>query len=122
MDFEKKYTCKDVPEIKISLMENNEIVFSFENEYVIDYNYHYGTDEDMLCITLCALNPAVYHTLISKIYDKYIIEETTFWRNQENGKSEVFESPSKIFTNFSIQNNLDGVNFTQWELKFWNDN
>jgi len=39
MDIETLYGCKEVPNIKISLMENDKIVFSFENNGVIKYDY-----------------------------------------------------------------------------------
>lgn len=121
MDIETLYGCKEVPDIKISLMENNKIVFSFENNGVIKYDYQYGTNKDMLYITLCVMNPMTYYILISKTYDKYIIEGKNTWRSQKTGKDEWIENPARIFTNFSIQNCLNIEDPTQWHLTFWNE-
>ena len=121
MDTETLYGCNDVPNIKISLMENDKIVFSFENDSVIKYDYQYGTDKDILYITLCAMNPYIYHILISKIYDKYIIEGKNLWRSQKTEEDEQFENPARVFTNFSIQNCLNNEDPTQWNLTFWNE-
>lgn len=121
MDFETLYGCKEVPNIKISLMEDDKIVFSFENDGVIKYDYQYGTNKDILYITLCVMNPMTYHILISKTYDKYIIEGKNIWRSQKTGKDEQIESPARVFTNFSIQNCLNIEDPTQWHLTFWNE-
>ena len=121
MDTETLYECKDVPNIKISLMENDKIVFSFENDGVVKYDYQYGTNKDILYITFSVMNPYIYHALISKFYDKYIIEGKNLWRNRETGKDEQIENPARVFTNFSIQNCLNSEDLTRWHLTFWNE-
>lgn len=115
------YGCKDVPNIKISLMDDNEIKYTFEHNAVTHFFYQFGTDKEKMEILLQLMNPIDYAVLISKKYEKYIVESSTYWRNSQTYEDEIIESPARIFNNFKIYYtvNYSGAPI-EWHLEFWN--
>lgn len=115
------YGCKDVPIVKISLMKNDEIVYSFTLEYLNYYFERFNTTNgDFIIMTSALFNPKDYAVLISQSYDKYIVESHTKWLNSETIEDEDIEHPVKVFKYFEIQNELNGENGdpTEWTLTF----
>ena len=115
------YGCKDVPNIKISLMDDNEIKYTFKHNAVNSFFYQFGTDKEKMEILLQLMNPIDYAVLISKKYEKYIVESSTYWRNSQTGEDEIIESPARVFNNFKIYYTVDCYGDPiKWYLKFWN--
>ena len=113
--------CKETPSIKISLMDGNEVQFVLKNDYVKNFEYNYGTDANYLYLELTVMDPMDYTILISKPYEKYIVESQANWRRMDNGEDELIEAPARLFHHFSIYNKLCNEKPTIWELEFWNE-
>ena len=116
------YGSKEVPNIKISLMDNNKIIYSFENDTVKYFYHNFNTNEESIKITFTLMNPTDFAVLLSKKYDKYILESTMIWRNSQTYEDEEIESPTRVFTNFKISYEVsykgDPI---EWTMEFWNE-
>ena len=116
------YGSKEVPNLKISLMDNDKIIYSFENDTVKYFYHNFNTNKESIKITFALMNPTDFAVLLSKRYDKYILESTMIWRNSQTYEDEEIESPARIFTNFEF---VYTVNFEgdpiDWAMEFWNE-
>ena len=116
------YGSKEVPNFKISLMDNDKIVYSFENDTVKYFYHNFNTNKEKIKITFALMNPTDFAVLLSKRYDKYILESTMIWRNSQTYEDEEIESPARVFTNFELiyTANLKGDPI-DWAMEFWNE-
>lgn len=116
------YGSKEVPYLKISLVDNDKIVYSFENDTVKYFYHNFNTNKESIRITFGLMNPTDLAVLLSKDYDKYILESTMIWRNSQTFEDEKIESPTRVFTNFGISYEVsykgDPID---WIVEFWNE-
>lgn len=116
------YGSKEVPNFKISLMDNDKIVYSFENDTVKYFYHNFNTNKENIRITFALMNPTDFAVLLSKKYDKYILESTMIWRNSQTGEDEKIESPTRVFTNFEfIYTANSRGDPIDWAMEFWNE-
>lgn len=119
------YGNKELPYIRISIMNNDTLIYRFVLEDIIYYYNNHGSSylEDCVKIHIPVINPKDYSILVSKHYNKYILDIQQVWRNGETGEDELIELPSKIFTNMSIdcRNDSSADDHTIWRIKFYND-
>ena len=120
-DSEKRtqFGCKEVPDLKISLVENDKIVY----EIVLDsltYYYYSFNKEKYLRFNIATINDKDYAILVSKKYDKYFVETRNYWRNAETGKDEIIKTPAQVYSKIDITYQLDVNNNdgTRWEFIF----
>ena len=88
------YRNKEVPYIRISIMNNDTLIYRFALE---DLNYYYNNhgcshSEDCIEIHTPVINPKDYSVLVSQHYDKYVLDIQQIWRSAETGKDELIES------------------------------
>ena len=116
------YATRDVPNITIRLMENDEPVYEIILDKISDYYEHFGTPETRIEIYTQILNPQDRDALVNKIYDKYVIESEELWYNTETSERETIEHPAMVFHNFTIENDLhNNGEPTTWLLTFWEE-
>lgn len=116
------YGCIEVPFVTVSLIKNGSIVYTFENDSAIVYDYLYGTDKDCLYVSFTLMNPEDYKMLTTAIYDKYVVESRTNWRNSSTYEDELISAPKHVFKHFSIYKKLTVAGDpSEWKLEFWND-
>ncbi len=116
------YECNDLPFIKISLMDHDEIVYEIESNNLIDYYESFSTDERRIELYFKSFNPEDYAVLTSKVYNKYLIESNNFWFNTETKEEEQIQHPTKVFDHFLIEQDLHSNKVsTAWHLSFWEE-
>lgn len=113
------YGCKEIPKIRLSLMEKDEIVYTMVLDALEDYDNEFGSEYRCIQFSACLMNAKDYAALVSKIYDKYIVEVQQYWRSAEDGKDYLVELPAQVFHDFSVRyKNAEGGDPTCWEFTF----
>ena len=119
------YGNKELPYIRISIMNNDTLIYRFALEDLIYYYNNHDSSylEDCVEIHTRVINPKDYSILVSKHYNKYILDIQQVWRNGETGEDELIKLPSKIFTDMSIDccNDSPAGDPTTWRIKFYNN-
>jgi hypothetical protein len=116
----------ELPYIRISIMDDDTVIYRFALE---DLNYYYNNHgrsylEDCIEIHTPVINPKDYSILVSKHYNKYVLDIQQMWRNSETGNDELIELPSKVFTDMTIDyynETLPGDRAAVWRIKFYNN-
>lgn len=119
------YGNKEIPYVRISIMDKDTIIYSFVLE---DLNYYYNKHgssylEDCIELHTSVMNPKDYAALASKHYNKYVIDIQQIWRNGKTNEDELIELPSKVFNKMRIDygnKDLSG-DPTTWKIKFYNN-
>ena len=116
------YGSKEVPNFKISLMDNDKIIYSFENDTAKYFYHNFNTNKESVRITFALMNPTDFAVLLSKKYDKYILEPTMTWRSSKTFEDEQIEAPARVFTNFEFfyEVGCEGDPI-DWTMEFWNE-
>lgn len=118
------YGCKETPYIRISIMNDNELIYRFALDSLDYYRYCHGKDylEDYVEFYTPVINPKDYSMLVSEHHYKFILEIQQRWRNSETGEDELIELPSVIFDSMNIDycNNYFNDEAATWRLRFYN--
>ena len=117
----ENFGLKDVPNVRISVMENDEIVYSLVLDAVQSFDKDFNTIAGYtITIETALINPTDYAALVSKKYDKYIIETENIWQNINEIEDTVIEDPAALCTNFEIHyvTNYNGE-AAIFQLEFW---
>ena len=120
------YGNMETPYVRISIMDDNDtVVYRFALE---DLNYYYNNHGESYlgdCIEIHApvINPKDYAALVSKHYNKYMLDIQQVWRSSETGEDKLIKLPSKIFTDMTIDysNDISDTNPAVWRIKFYNN-
>lgn len=114
--------CKDVPIIEISLVDNNKIVYTFENDTVISQNYFMNNKTEINQIIFGLFDPEAYGVLISKIYDKYIVEMKFLWQDSQTYEYKEVAAPARVYKYMEISYNVNiDKQPIEWRLEFRNE-
>ena len=102
------YGCKEVPDIKITLRDDNEEGYSIILDTIKDYIFKFHTNKEKreIIFDSTLINPIDYQVLVSKPYHKYIIETVCYWRSSETGKDELIQNPAMVFDNMELSYEL----------------
>lgn len=115
----ENYGCKEIPNIRLSLMDKDEIVYTMVLNGLNDYDNEFGSKYKCIQFSASLMNDKDYVALISKIYDKYIVEVQQYWRSAEDGKDYLIELPAQVFHDFSIEyKNAENGDPASWEFIF----
>ena len=115
----ERYGCKEIPNIRLSLMKKDEIVYTMVLDALEDYDNEFGSRYRCIQFSTCLMNDKDYTALVSKIYDKYIIEIQQYWRSAEDGKDYLIELPAQVFHNFNVKyKNVADGDPASWEFTF----
>lgn len=116
------YGCKEIPYLRISLMENDEIVYSFALDTISYYETCFGKQENYIKFDTYVINPKDYSILVSKQYQKYIIEIKQIMRSAETSENELIELPSKVFSNLELSYSVNATGDpASWRFEFNNN-
>ena len=120
-EIREEFGCKEVPTLRISLMDNNEIKYVIIIDSLSYYHYYFNNGESYLKIDVNLINDTDYAVLVSKKYDKYLVETRNYWRNATTGKDTIIENPAQIYHNISITYEINSNGDpTKWEFVFDN--
>lgn len=121
-EMRKQFGCKEVPTLKISLIENDKIVYEIILDSLTYYYYSFGK-EKYLRFEVATINDEDYAVLVSKNYDRCIVETRNYWRSAKTGEDEIIETPAQVYDEFNLVYRLrnDGEP-TRWEFTFKNGN
>lgn len=119
------YGNKEVPDVRVKIMEGDTVIYSFATDCLDYYYSRHGssTIEDFVEFHVPVINPKDYIALVSKHYNKYVLEVQQIWRNSETGKDELIELPSRVFNCMDItycNKDSSGDNPTTWVIKLYN--
>ena len=116
------YETKDVPNVKISLMENNNIVYTVLLDTLSSYEKTFSTTRGhIIKLTSVLINPQDLAVLLSKKYDKYIIEAIRTWKNSKTFEDELIEDPAVPCTGFQVTylSTFSKDEATEFNMTFW---
>lgn len=104
-DIHVSYGCIEFPVIRINLMEDDKIIYSFTLDTISYYRNYFGNsyEDDSIYFYTTLINPTDYAILTSKHYDKYILDIKQIWHNSETGEDAIIESPSRVFYNMRVE-------------------
>lgn len=120
-EIHEEFGCNELPTLRISLMDNNEIKYVIIIDSLSYYHYYFNNGESYLKIDANLINDVDYAVLVSKKYDKYLVETRNYWRNATTGKDTVIENPAQIYHNISITYEINSNSDpTKWEFVFDN--
>lgn len=115
------YGCNEPPYLRISVMDENKIIYSFALNSIKDYETCFGKQQDYITFNTPVINPKDYSVLVSKKYQKYLIEINQMMRNGETLKDELIEFPSKIFSNLELSYSANAMGEpVSWNFYFNN--
>lgn len=119
------YSCKETPYIRINIIENDKEIYSIVLDSISSYLNYFGYDyeQDYITFNTTLINPQDYSVLVSKHYNKYILDIQQIWRNANTGEDELIELPSKVFSNMELDyfNNCSSDCPTTWRFIFNNE-
>lgn len=119
-DFEKEqFGAKDVPEIKLSLVENDKIVYEIIFTNLSIYKFEFYRGKPHVSFSSTTMNPEDFQVLVSKKYDKYFVETANYWKSTKDCQDYPVELPCQVYTEISIFQVFTAEGEpTQWKFIF----
>jgi len=115
----EQFGAKEVPDIKLSLVENDKIIYEMIFTNVTIYRFEFSNGKPHVSFSLSTINPQDYQILISKKYDKYFIETTNYWRSCKDIQDHLIELPCQVYTQMYLSNGFKAEGDpTQWKFTF----
>lgn len=99
----EQYGCKEAPDIRLSLMDGNEVIYKMTLNTLVSHKMEFGSRYKRIQFSTALMNNKDYAVLISKVYEKYVVETQQYWRSAEDGKDHVVELPAQVFHDFEIE-------------------
>jgi len=115
----EQFRAKEVPDIKLSLVENDKIIYEMIFTNVTIYRFEFFNGKPHVSFSLNTINSQDYQALISKKYDKYFVETANYWRSCEDLQDHLIELPCQVYTQMCLSNSfkVEG-DPTQWKFVF----
>lgn len=123
-DFENEYAMREVPNLKVTLIDGNEVKYTFFIDSLKNYHHIYDTQikKNECHIITALIGKQDLEVLLSKKYEKYIIEAEHIFRSAETGKDEIIYLPAQVYNNLNIDYEIDVEGDpTNWEFIFYNE-
>ena len=123
-DLKDQCVIKDVPNLKISLIDGNELKYTFFIDSLKYYHHIYDTQirKNECHLTAALISKQDLEVLLSRKYEKYVIEAEHVFRNAETGKNEIVYLPAQLYNNLNIEYELNVEDtFINWNFTFYNE-
>lgn len=123
-DFKNEYGAKEVPNLKISLIDGNELKYTFFIDSLKEYHHIYDTQtRKNECHVIAGLiGKQDLEVLLSRKYEKYVVEAEHIFRSAETGEDEVVYLPAQLYNNLNIDYEMNPEEYpTNWEFTFYNE-
>lgn len=123
-NFKNEYGVKEVPNLKISLIDGDKNIYTFFIDSVIYYHHIYDTQvrKNECHVTASLIVAQDLEVLLSRKYEKYVIETEHTFRKAETGQDEIVYLPAQLYNNLNIDYEMTAEGEpTKWEFIFYNE-